>query len=85
METNQQENTEVKNLIKKIEEIRGSRVIVYITGDRPGLSAPIAEDVIRPMYDHLLGIDALERYGKGETTLICFFTVGVVMLVCRGG
>jgi hypothetical protein len=51
-------------IITKLEELRGSRVLAYCTSDRFGLSAQIAEDVLRPMYKHLLsmaGDDKLEK------------------------
>jgi hypothetical protein len=40
-------------LIKKIEQLNNSHLLVYITGDRPGAAARIAEDAVRPMYEHL--------------------------------
>lgn len=40
-------------IIRKIEKERGSKVLVYFCGDRPGLTANIANDAIRPLYDHL--------------------------------
>lgn len=45
--------------IKNIEEKRDSKVIVYVTGDRPFelTVAQIAEDAVRYLYDHLLGIN----------------------------
>lgn len=49
-----------KSLIKKIEDARESRVLVYVTGDRQPFGARIAEDVVRPMYDHLLALEKLE-------------------------
>ena len=45
------------DLIRAIEEKRGSKVIVYVTGDRQPFPARIAEDAVRPIYDHLLGLD----------------------------
>lgn len=41
-------------LIREIENLNGSHVIVYFTGDRTGASARIAEDAVRPLYQHLL-------------------------------
>ena len=41
-------------LISKIEELRGSSVICYLTSVRPNLSAQIAEDAVRVFFDHLL-------------------------------
>lgn len=43
-------------LIKKIEQERNSKVLVYFCGDRPLASANIADDAIRPLYDHLLAL-----------------------------
>jgi len=45
-----------KSLIKTIQKIRGSKLIVYFTGDRRFASAVIAEDAVRPLYEHLLSI-----------------------------
>lgn len=53
-----------KSLIKKIEDARESRVLVYVTGDRQPFGARIAEDVVRPMYDHLLALEKLEPKRK---------------------
>lgn len=53
-----------KSLIKKIEDARESRVLVYVTGDRQPFGARIAEDVVRPMYDHLLALENLEPKRK---------------------
>jgi hypothetical protein len=40
-------------IIRNIERSRGSKVLVYFCGDRPGVPANIADDAIRPLYDHL--------------------------------
>lgn len=45
-----------KELIKQIQSIKKSKVIVYFTGDRQLAGARIAEDAVRPLYDHLLSI-----------------------------
>jgi len=44
-------------LITEIEKQRKSKLLVYITGDRPPFGAQIGEDAVRPMYDHLIGFD----------------------------
>ena len=44
-------------MIKQIQSIKKSKVIVYFTGDRQLAGARIAEDAVRPLYDHLLSID----------------------------
>jgi len=48
-------NNTVK-LIKELEKQRGSKIIVYCTGDREPFGARIAEDAVRPLYDHLLSL-----------------------------
>lgn len=47
---------ERREIISKLEELRESRLVVYFGGDRPLVSSQIADDAIRPMYDHLLDI-----------------------------
>lgn len=42
------------DLIKQIQENRGSKVIAYITGDRQPIHSRLAEDAVRPLYEHLL-------------------------------
>lgn len=44
-------------LIKRIEQERNSKVLVYFCGDRPLAGANIADDAIRPLYDHLLALN----------------------------
>jgi hypothetical protein len=41
-------------LIKKIEELRKSKVICFLTSVRPNLNAQITEDVVRVFFDHML-------------------------------
>ena len=59
------------DLIKKIEEKRSSRVITYLTSDRPGpLNARIAGDII-PMMQYYINLSVIwsisiitsERFG----------------------
>lgn len=44
-------------LIGGLEKERGSKVIVYFTGDRQPFGSRIAEDAVRPLYEHLLNLD----------------------------
>src|SRR5262249_21355432 len=41
-------------LIKKIEDLRGSSVICFLTSLRPNVPSVIAEDAVRVFFDHLL-------------------------------
>jgi hypothetical protein len=40
-------------LIKKLEQLRGSKVICYLTSLRPNVLAQMAEDAVRVFFDHL--------------------------------
>jgi hypothetical protein len=42
-----------KALIERIEKLRGSRVVTYITGDRNPTAAQIGDDAVRPLYEQL--------------------------------
>ena len=48
-------------LIRAIEKKRESRVVTYVLSDRRGAQAQIAEDAVRPMYDHLRAIGTTKR------------------------
>ncbi len=50
--------SERKALIERIEEMRSSRVIVYVTGDRPPWGSQIGNDALRPLYDHIRNLDS---------------------------
>ena len=81
------------NLIKKIEQSRGSRLLVYVTGDRQGVPVQIAEDAVRPMYVHLLSfaqdnsgmpdkIDLL-LYSRGGAVEVPWRIVSMVREFCK--
>jgi Serine dehydrogenase proteinase len=48
-------------LITELEHLRGSRVVCYVLSDRPGATAQIADDAVRPLYDHLRAIGRCEK------------------------
>lgn len=50
-----------KELIRKIEDTRKSKVITYVTSDRANLSVPIAADVISIINEHILSFTPEER------------------------
>ena len=41
-------------LIEKIEQLRQSRVICYLTSVRPNIGVQMADDAVRVFFDHLL-------------------------------
>ncbi len=43
-------------LISKLEELRTSKVICFLTSVRPGIQSQIADDAVRVFFDHLLGL-----------------------------
>jgi len=61
-------------LIGDLEKERGSKVIVYFTGDRPPFGSRIAEDIVRPLYEHLMNLN----FDKGRKAIDLF-------LYSRGG
>jgi hypothetical protein len=48
-------------VIRQIEANRGSKLFTYICNDRPGLSANIGEDAVRPMFDHVRRIGKVPK------------------------
>jgi ClpP class serine protease len=62
--------TSRKGLIQAIERERKSRVLTYVLSDRRGSSAQVAEDAVRPMYDHLL------NFGKQPKIDLFLFSIG---------
>ncbi|MCK4241415.1 MAG: hypothetical protein KAX30_07305, partial [Candidatus Atribacteria bacterium] len=63
-----------ETLIGNLEKERGSKVIVYFTGDRQPFGSRIAEDVVRPLYEHLVNLD----FNEGSKVIDLF-------LYSRGG
>lgn len=51
-------------LIQEIEKARKSKVICYITGDKPGFETRIAADAFRLFYDHLEKITDSKQIAK---------------------
>lgn len=48
-------------IIRKLEEKRGSSIITYITSDRVNLTTQIAQDAVRLIYRHLNKIDRVDK------------------------
>src|SRR6266540_5845499 len=57
-------------LIAAIEKERKSKVLTYFLSDRRGAAAQIAEDAVRPMYDHLRAM------GKSAKIDLFLYSVG---------
>jgi hypothetical protein len=50
-----------KSLIREIEDLRGSRVLTYVTADRVPAGAQMAPDAVRVVYDHLRHMGNVEQ------------------------
>jgi hypothetical protein len=77
----------MQELIKKIQEIRGSKVLAYITGDRQPIGSMIAEDAVRPLYEHLLAIGKQEKidlflYSRGGDVSVPWRIVSMFKEFC---
>jgi Serine dehydrogenase proteinase len=52
---------ERKELIRRLQQHRGSTVITYVTGDRAPAVAQIADDALRPLHDHIRPLGRVPR------------------------
>ena len=72
---------------KKIEESRKSKLLVYITGDRPGMETQINNDILEFFVDHLdkLGKPkkiSLLLYTRGGNTLTAWSLTNLIRQFC---
>ena len=63
------------SLIAAIEAERRSKVITYFLGDRQNAGAAVAEDAVRPLYDHIKSV------GNSEKIDLFLYTLGGAMEV----
>lgn len=79
---------ENKQIIQKIEELRKSRVITYITSDRPGpVNARVAMDIIPIISKQLRDIGKIENidlflYSSGGDTMVPWRLVSMIREYC---
>jgi len=76
------------NLYKELERQRESKLLVYITGDRPGLETQIAQDAIDYFIEHLdlIGVTrkiSLFLYTRGGDTLAAWSIVNLIRQFCE--
>jgi hypothetical protein len=79
---------ERKELISKIEAARGSRVVCYLTSDRPNADAKVSKDVLPLLFDHLRSIGERKQidvllFTTGGDTLAAFGFVRLVREFCQ--
>ncbi len=74
---------ERKEFYKKLEEIRGSKVITYVTGDRPSLETQIHNETLDFFSDHLDSFESPQKitlilHSKGGDTLAGWSIVNLI-------
>lgn len=75
-------------LIKKLEELTNSKVLVYITGDRRGLETKVSPDIFPFVFKHLKKFGATEKislflYTPGGVTISGFGLVNLIREFCN--
>jgi hypothetical protein len=77
-----------KAFYQRIESDRNSKVLAYVTGDRPGLETQIHHDVLDPIADHLdtFGLPdkiSLVLYSRGGSTLAGWSIANLIRQFCK--
>ncbi|MEK7794373.1 MAG: hypothetical protein AAB353_07575 [Candidatus Hydrogenedentota bacterium] len=79
-------------LIRSIEQKRASKVICYVTSDRPNLQASIDGEVISVIHDHILSFTPDERnkidlllYSRGGQSHVPWVLVSMIREYCKKG
>jgi len=72
---------------KWLETNRNSKLLVYFTGDRPGMETQIATDVLEYFSDHLDKIGKVEKislflYTRGGDTMAAYSLVNLIRQFC---
>ena len=75
-------------LLKNLEEMRSSKVLVYVTGDRPGMEAQIHSEILDYFADQLdtIGLPrkvSLYLYSRGGDTLAGWSIVNLIRQFCK--
>lgn len=75
-------------ILKKIEQRRNSKAILYVTGDRPGLETQIHQEVYDYFVNILDDIGIVERislilYTRGGSTLAAWSIVNLIRQFCE--
>jgi hypothetical protein len=74
-------------LLRRLEEARESKVLLYVTGDRPGLETQIHEEVFDYFSDHLDNIGVTKKislvlYTRGGNTLAAWSIINLIRQFC---
>jgi len=73
---------------KKLEDLRKSRLLVYVTGDRPGADTSIGADILPAFANHLDSIGDVDKislyiYSNGGSTLVGWGLVNLIRNFCK--
>ena len=73
---------------QKLEKLRNSKIIVYITGDRPGMETQIHPEILEYFVDHLDPLQKVDKislflYTRGGNTLAAWSLVNLIRQFCR--
>jgi ClpP class serine protease len=73
---------------KELEKARKSKLLVYITGDRPGMQTMIASDVLSIFTNHLDSTGDVDKislflYTRGGNTLTAWTLVNLIRNFCK--
>lgn len=81
-----------KQLIEAIEQKRGSKLITYVTSDRPNCGAQIAGDIVSLIHDHILSFPESTRtkldlylYSRGGHSDVPWALVSMFRQYCHKG
>ena len=73
---------------KKIEMLRNSKLLVYVTGDRPGMETQIHPEILEYFVNHLDPLGKVDKislllYTRGGNTLAAWSLVNLIRQFCR--
>ena len=73
---------------KKIEKLRNSKLLVYVTGDRPGMETQIHPEILDYFVDHLDPLGKVDKislllYTRGGNTLAAWSLVNLIRQFCK--
>lgn len=76
------------DLYKELEQKRDSKLLVYVTSDRPNLGTQIASDILSPFTEHLDKIGDVDKitlllYTRGGNTLAAWTLVNLIRNFCH--
>lgn len=88
MSENKLKNDKIIKIIKEIQDIRKSKMLVYITGDRRRFETKIGMDVFPMIYEHLSQIGDVKKldlliYSTGGITMAGFGLVNLLREFCK--